>query len=106
LSVGARSERDIMTSRTSARLPAFALALTLVDRRRLRASSSSAVESERATKRTALSHERAEAGRRLRVILARCVARRGGTLEVELVVVEEGVRKGLAVEEGANLRLL
>jgi hypothetical protein len=48
LGVGARSERDMLTSRTSARLPAFALALRLADRRRLRSSSSSAAESERA----------------------------------------------------------
>jgi hypothetical protein len=45
LSVAARSECDMLTSRTSARLPAFAL--TLADRRRLRSSLLSAAESER-----------------------------------------------------------
>jgi hypothetical protein len=48
LGVGARSEGDMVTSRTSARWPTFALTLRLANRRRLRPSSSSAAESERA----------------------------------------------------------
>jgi hypothetical protein len=41
-----QSKRGMLTSRTSARLPVFALALTLANQRRLRSSSSSAAESE------------------------------------------------------------
>jgi hypothetical protein len=63
-------------------------------------------ERARVAKRAVLRHDPVETGRRLRVLLTRCVARRGGTLEVGPVVVEEDVRKDLAAEAGAYLRLL
>jgi hypothetical protein len=90
------NERALARVRAEARRPPQA-ALFLVERGRERV---------RTADRAALRHERAEAGRRLRVLSAKCVARRGRALEVELVVGEDGVREGLVADGSAHLRSL